>query len=408
MSEKETTIKKEMAELVDKLNEYAYFYYVLDKPRVDDGEYDRLYDALQVLEKSSGIVLANSPSLRIGGTPLKAFAEHRHKSKLYSLDKVKTLGELQAWCAKTKTALEGKEIEYSLEYKLDGLTLCLTYDKGCFVRATTRGNGETGEDVTRQVRTIPSVPMTVPFQGFFEVQGEGVIHLSSLQAYNQQNPQDPLKNARNGAAGAIRNLDPQETKKRGVQIYFYHINYIEAMGDQGAIKTQRDVFVFLEQNGFASLGASFFCDVNLLCKHIQRVERGTLDFLIDGMVVKVCDQVSRQVLGNTIKFPKWAMAYKFEAEEVSTTVQEVVWAVGRTGKITPTAILQPIDVGGVTVKRATLNNYDDIVRKKVGIGSTVFLRRSNDVIPEILYGVEGTATQEIAHPQQCPQCGGEV
>lgn len=427
----------QLQQLVQRLNQYAYDYYVLDNPTISDAEYDRLFDQLVALEKSSGIILPNSPTQRVGGKPLKAFDTHQHKNKLYSLDKVKTLDELSAWYQKTTDAILShttsttanhttpnnaqspnnahptstppntapQTVEYSLEYKIDGLTLCLTYDKGCFISAATRGNGEIGEDVTQQVSSIPSVPKTVAYQGFFEVQGEGLIRLSDLAEYNQQNPDEPIKNARNGVAGAVRNLDPKITSKRKVDIYFYNINYIDK---ESIIQSQQDIFAFLQQNQFKTLPAQFFNQIDLLTQQIQKVDRDKLDFLIDGMVIKTNLLSHRQILGSTIRFPKWAIAYKFDAQEVSTRVIDVLWRVGRTGKITPTALLEPVELGGVTVKRATLNNYDDIQRKNVGIGSTVLIRRSNDVIPEILYGVEGTAKIAITPPTQCPDCGGQA
>jgi len=392
-----------MQTLVEQLNQYAYCYYVLDKPIVSDFEYDKLYDQLLQLEKSSGVVLPDSPSIRVGGEPIKSFEQHKHRARLYSLDKVNSVDQLLAWCQKTNQALDTQS-KYSLEYKIDGLTLCLTYDQGKFVSAATRGNGEVGEDVTAQVLTVKSIPLSVDYKGFFEVQGEGLIRLSQLQKYNQANQNGPIKNARNGVAGAIRNLDPKVTAKRSVDIYFYNVNYI----DTDILKSQEDIFEFLRANKFKTLPPKFFVDCNQMVDEIHAVDRQKLDFLIDGMVIKVNDLQHRQKLGYTIKFPKWAVAYKFDALEVSTTVLDVVWRVGRTGRITPSAILSPVDIGGVTVKKATLNNYDDIVRKNVGIGSTVFLRRSNDVIPEILYGVDSTATESVSPPTHCPNCGAKA
>ena len=212
-----------MKELVARLNKYAYEYYVLDNPTVSDKEYDELYDELISLEKQTGYVYPDSPSQKVGGDPIKEFAEHKHINRLYSLDKCKTFDELRAWDEKLVKSF-GKSIEYTLEYKLDGLTLCLTYENGNLSVASTRGNGTVGEDVTEQVKTIKSVPLSIPHRGLMEVQGEGIMRLSALEAYNKT-AKEPLKNARNGVAGAIRNLDPKVTASMNIDNIFYNINF---------------------------------------------------------------------------------------------------------------------------------------------------------------------------------------
>jgi DNA ligase (NAD+) len=213
-----------MKELVKQLNTYAYEYYVLDNPTVSDGEYDKLYDELLKLEKSLGVVLDNSPTKRVGGEPISSFKKHTHIKKLYSLDKAVTSEELSAFTTRVKKLL-GKEPEYSIEFKYDGLTICLTYENGKFIRATTRGNGVQGEDVTKQVLTIKTFPLEIDYKGVIEVQGEAVVKLSTLKKYNET-AKEQLKNARNAVAGAIRNLDPKETEKRKPEILFYNINYM--------------------------------------------------------------------------------------------------------------------------------------------------------------------------------------
>ncbi|WP_251182047.1 NAD-dependent DNA ligase LigA [Anaerocaecibacter muris] len=392
-----------MTELVKKLNELAYRYYVLDEPTVSDKEYDALYDELVRLEAQSGVVLADSPTKRVGGEPLKQFTPHTHIRRLYSLDKCNSFDELRAWFDKLKTAL-GYAPACTLEYKLDGLTICLTYRDGELVTGATRGNGEVGETVTEQVKTIKSVPLGISFKGEAEIQGEGIMRISALEKYNAT-AAVPLKNPRNAVAGAIRNLDAKETAKRNLDVFFYNVNYMD-----GDVKlSQTEQIEFLKDNRFKT-GICFVSDdIEAIIAKIQEVDRASLDFAIDGMVIKVNDPAARVAIGYTDKFPKWAIAYKFEAEETTTLLKDVAWQVGRTGKLTPLALLEPVELCGATVKRATLNNYGDICRKDVTIGSRVFVRRSNDVIPEILGVAEtGDNAQKIEKPTTCPCCGYEL
>ena len=391
-----------MRQLVDILNRYAYEYYVLDNPSVPDSEYDKLYAELQALEKESGTVLFDSPTRRVGGEPIKAFERHEHIARLYSLDKAVTDDELNAFFTRVGKVAENPA--YTVEYKFDGLTMCLTYEGGKFVRATTRGNGTAGEDVTAQVLTIKSYPMTIRYQGTLEVKGEAIIRLSVLENYNKT-AAEPLKNARNAAAGAIRNLDPAVTASRRPEILFYDVNYMS----EPILSSQEEAIAFLEREGFKT-----FRHVRL-CKTPQEVfdaigeidmERKTIDVLTDGAVVKVNDFAVREELGYTDKFPRWAIAFKFEAEEAVTTVRNVVWQVGRTGKLTPLAEVDPVELAGATVRKATLNNLGDIRRKDVKVGSKVLIRRSNEVIPEILGAYEHTGESvDIAPPEICPYCG---
>ncbi|MBR3804187.1 MAG: NAD-dependent DNA ligase LigA [Clostridia bacterium] len=393
---------EKLKSLVEQLNKYAYEYYVLDNPTVSDGEYDKLYDELVRLEKETGIVLENSPTKRVGGEPISKFKKHEHIKRLYSLDKAVTIDEIRAFSQRVEN-LTGKSPDYTVEFKYDGLTICLTYDNGVFVRATTRGNGITGEDVTAQVLTIKTFPLTIDYKGTVEVQGEAVIKLSTLKKYNET-ASEPLKNARNAVAGAIRNLDPKETEKRKPEILFYNVNYLS----DGEFKTQVEHFDFLRKNGFKVYDflrvVSNVSGIENVLKIIEE-KRKNIDYLTDGAVIKVNDVSLRETLGFTEKFPRWAIAYKFEAEEVTTTVLDVTWQVGRTGKLTPLGIVEPVDLGGVTVKKATLNNYGDILRKNVKIGSRVLIRRSNDVIPEILGStfIPETA-KEVELPTVCPYC----
>ena len=391
-----------MKELVALLNKYAYEYYVLDAPTVSDGEYDRLYDELKALEAQSGVILPDSPTHRVGGEPISAFKKHRHIERLYSLDKAVTEEELRSFDERIKKS-GNTDPEYTVEYKFDGLTMCLTYENGYFVRATTRGNGEEGEDVTAQVKTIKTFPLSIAHKGTVEVKGEAIIRLSVLKKYNET-ADEVLKNARNAVAGAIRNLDPKETEKRRPEIYFYDVNYI----DGGSIRSQTDGVKFLKENGFKVFDYLKVCSsIDEVVSAINEIEtnRRSLDVLTDGAVIKVNDYGTREELGSTEKFPRWAIAYKFGAEEVTTKLIGVSWQVGRTGKLTPLGVLEPVDLCGVTVKKATLNNYGDILRKKIAIPCRVLVRRSNDVIPEILGSTELFENSEkVPKPDVCPYC----
>lgn len=397
---------KEIQELVKTINKHNYNYYSLDNPTITDKEWDLLYDKLLRLEKETGVVLPDSPTQRVGGEILDGFEKVKHIEKLYSLDKAQEFSLIEDWNNKNQKLINFLP-EFTVEYKFDGLSLAILYENGKLITAATRGNGVIGEDVTSQIRTIRTVPLSIPYTGKVVVQGEGIMKLSELEKYNKS-AQEPLKNARNAAAGAIRNLDPKVTASRCLDFFAYNISYIE--GKQ--FKTQAEEHEFLKQNGF------YVSDYFYVVKSIGEVEkiienagkiRPTLDFLIDGMVIKVNDLSVKNELGFTAKFPRGAIAYKFEAEETSTKLVSVDWQVGRTGKLTPVANLEPVELCGVTVKRATLNNFNDILRKKVKIGDRVLIRRSNDVIPEIL-GVEEASTdvRPIQKPKYCPVCGSEL
>ncbi|MCM1042949.1 MAG: NAD-dependent DNA ligase LigA [Corallococcus sp.] len=393
----------DMREMVDCLNQWAYRYYVLDDPSVPDTEYDALYDRLVLLEKQTGVVFSDSPTKRVGGEPLKNFKQHTHLNRLYSLDKAQSFNELASWVEKINKTV-GKA-EFTVELKYDGLTISATYENGNLICAATRGNGIVGEDVTEQVKTIRNVPLSIPYKGKIEIQGEGIMRLSQLNRYNEKNNDNPLKNARNAAAGAIRNLDPKVTAKRNLDVVFYSNSYNDDLG----ISKQTQLVEFLKDCRFSTNyvfeTASNFEQIKEIIETIA-ADRSKYDFLIDGVVIKVNDFEIRERLGYTDKFPKWAVAYKFDAEQVITKLLDVDWQVGRTGKLTPTANLEAVELCGATIKRATLNNYGDIVRKNLLLNSYVFLRRSNDVIPEVLGLAEKTTdSSPIAKPKVCPACG---
>lgn len=394
----------DMRQMVDQLNRWAHEYYVLDAPSVPDTVYDALYDRLVLLEKQTGVTLPDSPTHRVGGQPLKSFSQHRHLKRLYSLDKVQSFGQLREWLQKVNAAVG--EVLFTVELKYDGLTINVTYDDGNFVGAATRGNGVVGEDVTQQVKTIRTVPLSIPFKGKCELQGEGIMKLSELDRYNHKHPSDRLKNARNAAAGAIRNLDPKVTAERNLDVVFYSSGYEEGLD----VASQRELVEFLRHNGMVTnhvfRTAKTFEEIKAVIEEIGAM-RSSLDFLIDGVVIKVDDFAIREQLGFTDKFPKWAVAYKFDAEQVTTRLVDVEWQVGRTGKLTPIGNLEAVELCGATIRRATLNNYGDILRKKLKRDALVFVRRSNDVIPEIL-GAAEEGGEEIPMPERCPACGGEL
>ncbi|MBO4885946.1 MAG: NAD-dependent DNA ligase LigA [Clostridia bacterium] len=408
----------DMRALVDRLNETAYQYYVLDKPTISDKEWDALYDRLVKLERSQGVVLPDSPTRRVGGDPLPAFEQHRHLARLWSLDKAQSIDEVLAWAKRAEKLREDAvaageslpPLRFVVEHKFDGLTINLTYEQGRLVQAATRGNGEVGEAILPQVCTVDRIPLQVPYKGRMEVHGECFMRLSALEAYNKT-ADEPLKNPRNAAAGALRNLDPKVTASRHLSYSMYGVDYIENPdGSPRLFRDHEEMLSFLRGNGFDVLGCELWAaNTEDVIANIRRIEetRGELDYMIDGAVVDICDYATRRALGYTDKFPRWAVAYKFEAEEVTTKLLDVTWEAGRTGKLTPLAHLEPVELAGATIRRATLNNWGDILRKRVKLNARVWVRRSNEVIPEIMGRVDEFEPdeREVEKPQRCPACG---
>lgn len=404
MNEKEARLRA----LTDQLNEAARAYYTLDAPIMADVQYDRLYDELLALEKELGQVLPDSPTHRVGGEVLEEFVKHRHLHPLWSMDKTQSEPELLDWLNRAQKQWQQfsglPPLRFGIEYKLDGLTINLTYRDGLLVQAATRGDGTTGEAILAQARTIRDIPLSIPYKGLIEVHGECIMRLSALEQYNKT-AAVPLKNARNGAAGALRNLDPKVTAERHLSTFFYEIGTIE----NPPYSNQSEMIRFLREQGFPV--SPFFQEAATPAEVLEAVRsieaaRDSLDFLIDGAVIKIQDNATRGLYGYTDKFPRWAVALKFAAEENTTVLEDVTWELGRTGKLTPLAHLSPVDFSGVTVQRATLNNMGDIQRKDLRIGCTVWIRRSNDVIPEITGRVEnGVEGQAILQPTVCPACG---
>lgn len=417
MENRESKISR-IHELIEELNKHAYNYYVLDNPTISDKEYDKKYYELLDIEKEADYFLPYSPSQRVGDTVLSEFQKYTHKARLWSLDKAQTLEELKEWDTRNRkfiteynAANEVKlpQLKYVITKKFDGLTLNCTYDEeGILVRAATRGTGAVGEDITAQAKTIKSLPLKIGNDYSFEIHGEAIMTKKAFDNYNKS-AEVPLKNLRNGAAGALRNLNLKETARRNLSAFFYDIGYTEGEDFQSYIEMMN----FIKEKGFPVDEYMKECftleDLEKEIKYIESI-RYELDYDIDGAVIVIDDTRTRELLGYTIKFPKWAIAFKFEAQEATTKLLSVEWNVGRSGRVTPTALLEPVELAGATVKRATLNNMDDINRKGVRIGSQVFVRRSNDVIPEIMGVVEDTvaASSEITPPEVCPACGSEL
>ena len=401
MANNDEKIEK-MKELIKEIEKHNYNYYVLDNPTISDSEYDKLYYSLVDLEKETGVVLPYSPTLRVGDRVLEGFTKKRHEVNLYSLNKVRDFEALEQWVNDMQKETGGTD--FAVEYKFDGLNLVIEYNDGLFVSATTRGNGIIGEDVTEQVRTIRTVPLQIKFKGRLIVQGEGMMTNKSFIEYNKT-ATEKLKNPRNGVAGAIRNLDVKETAKRKLDFFCYSI----LLCDGKTFFTQQEMHEFLIENGFQTGDYFKICkDVHEIIHCINEIDvvKNKLDVMIDGMVIKINKVPPREKIGFTAKFPKWAMAYKFEAQEATTLLKSVTWQVGRSGRVTPIAELEPVELAGATIRRATLNNIDDIRRKDVYENARVFVRRSNEVIPEIMGLAEKNEnSKKIVEPTVCPSCG---
>lgn len=410
--------KKLIEELVEELNKYAYEYYVLGNSSVTDKDYDKKYYELVDLEKETGYKLPYSPTQRVGDVILPEFKKYTHKARLWSLDKAQSLEEIREWHNRNVKFLEEYNrtseeelppLKYILTKKFDGLTINLSYDEnGVLVTGATRGTGAIGEDVTAQVKTIKSIPLKIDCHDFLEIHGEAIMTTEAFEKYNSE-ADTPLKNLRNGAAGALRNLNVAETAKRNLSAFFYDVGYKEGV----PFKTYMEMLNFIKTKGFPMDDYIRECTtLDEIQKEIDYIRdiRFDLNYDIDGLVIAIDDIRTRELLGYTVKFPKWAIAYKFEAQEATTKLLDVEWNVGRSGRVSPTAILEPVELAGVTVKRATLNNMDDIARKGVRLGAEVFVRRSNDVIPEIMGVVPESleGTKEIEEPKVCPACGAHL
>jgi len=412
----------EVQQRADKLREqiayHNYRYYVLDNPEIPDVEYDRLFRALQALEERyPQLITPDSPTQRVGAEPLKGFAEVRHEIPMLSLGNVFSEEELADFDRRVREGLGVDEVEYSAEPKLDGLAISIRYEQGVLVRAATRGDGATGEDVTQNVRTIEAVPLKLlgnDYPRVLEVRGEVYMPRAGFAALNERQREKGEKsfaNPRNAAAGSLRQLDSRITATRPLTMYCYGVGVVEG----GALPdTHSAIMERLKGWGLRVCPEARVVRGMQGCHHYYveiEDKRDSLPYDIDGVVYKVDSLAQQAELGFVSRAPRWATAHKFPAQEEMTVLENVEWQVGRTGALTPVARLEPVHVAGVMVSNATLHNPDEIARKDVRIGDTVIVRRAGDVIPEVVGVVESRRPSDariIETPSHCPVCGSEV
>jgi len=415
-----TEARKRIAELAEQIREHDHRYYVLDRPTISDAHYDRLFRELQSLEEAFPDLRApDSPTLRVGGGLREAFRKVKHLAPLGSLDSLMEADEVRAFDERVRKGLEIDAPTYIAEPKFDGLSVELVYEDGVFTRGSTRGDGEAGEDITENLRTIKSLPLRLmagakhPVHGTVAVRGEALMPLAEFEALNKRRieaGEDPFPNPRNSAAGSVRQLDPSITASRRLDLFAYEILTAGAR----AIPTQWEMLATLREWGFHVEKRAARCDGvdEALAFHARMAEeRESLPYEIDGVVIKLDSRRQQEILGTRSRTPRWAVAYKFAPRIEVTRLLDIAVQVGRTGKLTPVAVLQPVDVSGVTVSRATLHNQDELDRKDVRIGDTVRIRRAGDVIPEVievLLDQRPRGTKRFELPTRCPVCGAPV
>lgn len=406
-------IKEEIQALKTKLVKYNHEYYVLDNPSVPDSEYDRLMQRLiQLEEEHPELKTADSPTVRVGGKILDAFSKVNHRTPMLSLGNAFNEADLRAFDERVKSALNKATVQYVCELKIDGLAVSLTYENGQFTLGATRGDGTTGEDITENLKTIRSIPLTISTEGRLEVRGEAFMPKSSFEKLNQlrqQTDEEPFANPRNAAAGSLRQLDSKVAAKRHLDIFLY------AVGDAPVEKQAHSAYLtYLETLGFKTNKERAVCQsIDDVIDYVNQwtEKRADLSYEIDGIVVKVDDIASQEQLGFTAKSPRWAIAYKFPAEEVVTTIEDVEFSVGRTGVVTPTAVLTPVKVAGTTVSRASLHNGDYIKEKDIRLKDRVVIKKAGDIIPEVVRVIEEErpADSEVFKmPTSCPSCESEL
>ena len=401
-------LAKRVEELTKILNEANYNYYVLDNPTITDQEYDKyLRELLDIETEHPELAKANSPTNRVGGEVIDKFNKIVHARPMLSLANVFNEEEIKDFDSKIKK--EGYNPEYVCEYKIDGLSVALIYEHGELVRGVTRGDGVTGEDITHNVKTIKSIPLTLPRPIDIEVRGEIFMNKSTLKKLNEQREKEGqplLQNVRNAAAGSIRQLDSRITAKRELDNFIYYLPEPEKYG----IKTHLEALEFMKSSGFKVNPANkLVSDIAGILDFIAEIteKRNTLPYEIDGVVIKVNDISMQEKLGYTAKYPKWATAYKFPATEVLTKLTDIIFTVGRTGRVTPNAVLEPVIVMGSTIHRATLHNEEYVLSKNLMIGDIVSIRKAGDVIPEVVEAkFERRTGKEIPFQMihECPMC----
>jgi DNA ligase (NAD+) len=407
-------IEKRIIELRDILNYHNQKYYVEDNPEISDFEYDRLLRELEKLESQrTDLITSDSPTHRVGGKPLKGFETVVHTVPMQSLADVFNKDEIYDFDRRVRSAI-GEGFEYIVEAKIDGLSVSLEYENGRFTRGSTRGDGVTGEDVTQNLKTIKSIPLSIRAKDIkLEVRGEVYISKENFAKINDEREmlgESLFANPRNAAAGSIRQLDPKVAASRKLDIIIFNVQQIEGK----TLLSHKETLDFLKEQGFKVIPISVLCkDINFAIDEIENIGqlRGDLPFEIDGAVIKVNSLAQREMLGSTSKVPRWSVAYKYPAEQQQTVIKDIIVQVGRTGALTPTAILEPIRLAGSTVGRATLHNIDYIRQKDIKIGDTVMVQKAGDVIPEVVEVRKDNRTgleREFVMPNNCPVCGAEA
>ena len=402
-------MKDRMLELVKLLNQYAHEYYTTDNPSVSDSEYDKLYHELLDLEKQyPEFVQPDSPTHRVGGKVLEGFEKYQHQYPLYSLQDAFSREELDAFDARIRK--DFPDVSYLCELKIDGLSISLMYEKGILVAGATRGDGSVGENITENLKRVKDIPLKLPSEVDMTVRGECYMPRSSFDAVNQlrqENGEPEFANPRNAAAGTLRQLDTAIVAKRNLATFLYQEASPTSATSQEAVLNQ------LSKNGFSVNERHILAhSMDEVWQFIGQItqERDQLPYDIDGVVIKVNDLVMQEELGFTVKAPKWAIAYKFPAEEKEAQLLSVDWTVGRTGVVTPTANLTPVQLAGTTVSRATLHNVDYIAEKDIRKGDTVIVYKAGDIIPAVLQVVESKRQSEekLEIPKNCPSCNSEL
>jgi DNA ligase (NAD+) len=418
MKEIPEEIKKEIESLVKEINYHNYRYYVLDSPVISDEEYDMLFKKLKELEKKWGYVLPDSPTQRVGAPPLEKFEKVQHREPMLSLDNAFTIEELREFDVRIKRILgSNDELEYTVEPKYDGLAVELSYKEGFLYKASTRGDGYVGEDITQNIKTIKAIPLKIEgvehIPEEIDIRGEVYMNIDEFERINkerQQQGEPVFANPRNAASGSVRQLDPAITASRRLHMACYGIGYVKGI----EFKTQSEFIKWLEQARFPiPVYVKVVKGIDKVIKCIKEIEklRETYPFETDGAVVKVNHFEFQRRLGAKTREPRWAIAYKYPAHQGITKLLEILSSVGRTGVITPVAVLEPVSIGGVTVSRSTLHNWDEVKRKDIRVGDYVIVERAGEVIPHIIGVVVDRRTGNeivIQPPKHCPVCGSKT
>ena len=404
-----TTIQQRIEELKEQLNRWSHEYYVEDKPTATDAEYDKAYHELVALEvEHPEFVTPDSPTQRVGGEVLDQFQKVTHTNPMLSLSNAFSKEDLEEFDARLRK-LTNRAIEYVCELKIDGLSIALTYQDGQLVLGATRGDGTTGEDVTGNVRTIKSVPLSLKEPWNIEVRGECYMPKKAFVALNQSREEEGLEvfaNPRNAAAGSLRQLDPKIAAKRNLSVFLYSSPSVEELN----VSTQEELLEKMAEIGFVTNPERLKCKtIDEVWNYIETIasKRPDLPYEIDGMVIKVNDFATQEEIGFTVKAPRWAIAYKFPAEEAQTVVRDIEWTVGRTGVVTPTAVMDPVQLAGTTVRRASLHNIDLIKERDIRLEDTVVIHKAGDIIPEVTRVIlekRPATSQPYEFPTTCPVC----